>query len=384
MAAFGEAIPLSFRKAISAMRNGIYVVAGARPNFVKIAPLVWEFKSRGFDNYRVIHTGQHYDYTMSRVFFDDLAIDRPDYFLNVGSGTHSYQTAEIMKSFEAVCSEKRPDGIVVVGDVNSTLAASLVGAKLNIPVSHVEAGLRSFDRTMPEEINRIVTDHVSENLFVSEVSGIRNLKNEGIDETRVFFVGNVMIDSLIAMLPEIDARSHPRGDYAVVTLHRPATVDSKDRLLHGIEILRCVSRDIPVLFFAHPRTRARLTDFGMESMFRHRRSPDNGLTGGICLMEPVGYIEFLAYVRHSKIVLTDSGGIQEETTYLGVPCLTLRDTTERPVTVDVGTNVIAGLSIDAIMGYVEQVMDGSYKKGSIPELWDGKTASRVVDVLIDS
>ncbi len=196
------------------MKNGIYIVAGARPNFVKIAPLVWEFKRRGFTDYRIIHTGQHYDYTMSQVFFDDLGLDQPDYFLNVGSGTHSYQTAEIMKSFETICSDKTPESIAVVGDVNSTLAASLVGAKLTIPVSHIEAGLRSFDRSMPEEINRIVTDHVSDKLFVTEESGIRNLKNEGIEEIKMFFVGNIMIDSLVRVLPTVKARAHPEGEYA--------------------------------------------------------------------------------------------------------------------------------------------------------------------------
>jgi UDP-N-acetylglucosamine 2-epimerase (non-hydrolysing) len=364
------------------MKNSIFIVAGARPNFVKIAPLVWEFKRRGFTDYRIIHTGQHYDYTMSQVFFDDLGLDQPDYFLNVGSGTHSYQTAEIMKSFETICSDKTPESIVVVGDVNSTLAASLVGAKLTIPVSHIEAGLRSFDRSMPEEINRIVTDHVSDKLFVTEKSGIRNLKNEGIEEKKMFFVGNIMIDSLLSVLPTINSRRNLQEEYALVTLHRPSNVDSRGQLLHVIEILQSVSRELPVLFFAHPRTRARITDFGLEAMFRYQESPDAGFTEGIYLLDPVGYVEFLTYTSHAKIVLTDSGGIQEETTYLGIPCITLRNTTERPVTVEVGTNVIAGLDKDAIMSHVGQIMQGTYKKGSVPELWDGKTASRIADALV--
>jgi UDP-N-acetylglucosamine 2-epimerase (non-hydrolysing) len=365
------------------MRNSTFIVAGARPNFVKVAPLVWEFRRRRFTNYRIIHTGQHYDYTMSQVFFDDLGLDKPDYFLNVGSGTHSFQTAEIMKAFETVCTGKKPDSIVVLGDVNSTLAASLVGAKLTIPVSHIESGLRSFDRSMPEEINRIVTDHVSERLFVTEKTGIRNLKNEGIEEKKVFFVGNIMIDSLVSVLPRITPPPGlPSGDYALVTLHRPSNVDSKGQLLHIIEILQSVSREIPVLFFAHPRTRARIRDFGLEAVFRFQESPDAGITEGIYLLDAVGYVEFLAYTSHAKIVLTDSGGIQEETTYLGIPCITLRDTTERPVTVEVGTNVIAGLDKDVILSHFGQVMEGSYKKGSVPELWDGKTASRIADVLL--
>jgi len=362
--------------------NGIYVIAGARPNFVKVAPLVWEFKKRGFTDYRVVHTGQHYDYSMSRVFFDDLGLDRPDYFLDVGSGTHAYQTAEIMKSFETVCLSHRPDEIVVVGDVNSTLAASLVGAKLNIPVSHIEAGLRSFDRTMPEEINRIVTEHISERLFVTEQSAVRNLKNEGIEDTRVFFVGNIMIDSLIGMLPTVAARTYPRVKYALVTLHRPANVDTKERLLYSIEILRKVSRRLPVLFFAHPRTRAKIANFELETMFCHYESTDKELCDDIYLLDPAGYVEFLAYTSNAALDLTDSGGIQEETTYLGVPCITMRDNTERPVTVEIGTNVVVGHDIGLVLDYIEQVLGGSFKKGSIPELWDGKTASRITDILM--
>jgi len=360
----------------------IYLIGGARPNFLKIAPLVWELKRIGFSNYEVIHTGQHYDYEMSQTFFDDLNLDPPDYFLKVGSGTHSYQTAEIMKAFESICLDKRPQMIIVVGDVNSTMACAIVGAKLNIPVAHVEAGLRSFDRTMPEEINRIVTDHISAFHFVTEESGVTNLKDEGLSSKNVHLVGNIMIDSLVKMLPRsksLDALNH---EYVLATIHRPSNVDKEVDLLETIGILREIARKLPVLLFTHPRTKKKIEEFKTEHNFIYKDFLQKGsLKKEIYLLRPVGYVEFLKYLINSKFVVTDSGGIQEETTYLNIPCITLRENTERPVTVDLGTNTVTGRNLDKVNIVVNEILENRYKLGEIPQLWDGKTGGRIVDII---
>jgi UDP-N-acetylglucosamine 2-epimerase (non-hydrolysing) len=362
----------------------ILLVSGARPNFMKIAPLVWEFKKRGFGDYSVVHTGQHYDYEMSQAFFEDLGLDEPDYHLGVGSGTHGDQTARIMLEFEKVCASLSPDLVVVVGDVNSTLACALVAAKLPAPVAHIEAGLRSFDRSMPEEINRVVADHLSDLFLVTERAGVENLRREGIDHSGVILVGNVMIDALTRI---IGGPMEPvSGDkrYAVATIHRPINVDTEAGLLATVDILKEVSRKLPVLFFAHPRTTGRIAEFHVETDFvRVDAPPASGLDNAVYLTKPVGYRQFIGYVRKAAAVITDSGGLQAETTWLGIPCITLRDSTEMPVTVDVGTNTLVGRDKAEVMKEVGRVMEGSYKAGAIPDLWDGRAGGRIVDVVFD-
>jgi len=361
----------------------IIIVAGARPNFIKIAPLISEFKRyKDYFNILLVHTGQHYDFEMSQIFFQNLNIPKPDVFLNAGSGSHAVQTARIMESFERIVLRERPDVVVVVGDVNSTLACSIVAAKLNIKVAHVEAGLRSFDRSMPEEINRIVTDSLSDFLFVSEPSGLRNLKREGVDSNRVYFVGNIMIDTLLSNLRKIDRSDilkrlsstdiRPR-DYSVLTLHRPSNVDSEESLLEIYDILRSVAREIKVVYPVHPRTKKMLRTRNFLYKFE-------GLSN-LIMIEPVGYIDFVKLVKESCFVLTDSGGIQEETTVLGIPCLTLRENTERPVTIREGTNYLVGRDKRKIMKCLDLIFKGRAKKGKIPRLWDGKTAERIVRIL---
>jgi UDP-N-acetylglucosamine 2-epimerase (non-hydrolysing) len=353
----------------------ILAIAGARPNFMKIAPLMWELRRRpGIQSY-LVHTGQHYDERMSKLFFEELNIPRPDIDLGVGSGSHTVQTAEVMKRFEPVVLEQRPDVVLVVGDVNSTLACALTAVKLNVPVAHVEAGLRSFDRTMPEEINRILTDAISQWLFVTEHSGITNLRNEGVDEERIFMVGNVMIDTLLScrrrceestILEQFGLGERP---YAVLTLHRPANVDDPavfGRLLAGIDRLQ---REVPIVFPVHPRTRKALNGSAAESL------------PGLLLTEPLGYLDFMKLLSHARVVLTDSGGIQEETTVLGVPCLTLRNNTERPITVEQGTNRLVGLDPERIIATGLEVLSRPVQEARIPELWDGRAAERIVDVL---
>jgi len=304
-----------------------------------------------------------------------LHIPRPDVDLGVGSGSHAVQTAEVMKRFEPILLEQRPDVVLVVGDVNSTLACALTAVKISVPVAHVEAGLRSFDRTMPEEINRLLTDQISRWLFVSERSGIVNLRNEGIAEDRIFFVGNVMIDTLLAcrdrceqstILDELQISDH---GYAVLTLHRPANVDHEDVLQGLVEAIERLQRDIPVVFSVHPRTRKALN------------GQLNGLMPNLRITEPLGYLDFMKLLSHARLVLTDSGGIQEETTVLGVPCLTIRDNTERPVTIEQGTNILVGLDADKVIAAGLQALQEPPRRGRIPELWDGRAASRVVNIL---
>jgi UDP-N-acetylglucosamine 2-epimerase (non-hydrolysing) len=343
---------------------------------MKVAPLMWEIGRRDDVSARLVHTGQHYDERMSKLFFEQLRIPRPDVDLEVGSGSHAVQTAEVMKRFEPVLTGDRPDAVVVVGDVNSTIACALTSVKLGIPVAHVEAGLRSFDRTMPEEINRILTDSISRWLFVSEPSGIQNLRREGIPDENVHYVGNVMIDTLVACRPQFAAASlaevdMPEGDYAVLTLHRPANVDHPATLRGLMGAIEIIQREIPLVFPVHPRTRKALAESSVK-------------LPNVRLAEPLGYLEFMKLVTSARFVLTDSGGIQEETTYLGVPCLTLRDTTERPSTIEQGTNVLVGADPVQIVTAAQKMLQPRANGHRVPELWDGQTAPRILDVLTAS
>jgi len=353
-------------------------VVGARPNYMKVAPIHRELERRGGNTSRIVHTGQHYDAQMSDVFFKQLGLPKPHIYLGVGSASHAQQTARIMSLFEPVLEEERPNIMVVVGDVNSTVACALVAVKLGIPVAHVEAGLRSFDRSMPEEINRVVTDSISDLLFVSEKSGMENLQREGVPKEKTFFVGNVMIDSLVSfleiaqqmsVLPDYDITT---GSYVLVTLHRPSNVDEFDRLSMIVYILEQIGSIFTVVFPAHPRTISRLKGSGLHD--RLASSP------GVHLVEPLGYLEFLHLMDKAAVVLTDSGGIQEETTYLGIPCLTLRENTERPVTIEMGTNRLVSLKSDQIVDLVLSA-DGFKRDAVVPPLWDGNASSRIVDIL---
>ena len=356
------------------------IVAGARPNFMKVAPLLRAFDRAGRSDATVIlvHTGQHYDAAMSDGFFRDLGIREPDINLRVGSGSHAEQTARVMLAFEPVCLEKRPDWVVVVGDVNSTLACSLVARKLNIAVAHVEAGLRSGDRTMPEEINRICTDAISDLLFTTDRLADENLVREGIPAGRIRFVGNTMIDTLIRNRERALAAPLPDGvaerEYAVVTLHRPANVDDPERLGTILQALESVAAKIPLVFPAHPRTQKNLERFDLASRLIR--------TNALRLTPPMSYLQFIGLIARSRFVLTDSGGIQEETTFLGVPCLTMRSNTERPITCTVGTNVLVGSDPEKIRSAAFAALDRRCAPGSIPEKWDGHTAERIVDVLL--
>jgi UDP-N-acetylglucosamine 2-epimerase (non-hydrolysing) len=354
----------------------LIAVVGARPNFMKIAPLMWEIARRDNIDAHLVHTGQHYDERMSRLFFEQLAIPRPDVDLGVGSGSHAQQTAEVMKRFEPVVIEQNPDAVIVVGDVNSTIACALVAVKLGMPVAHVEAGLRSFDRAMPEEINRILTDAISHWLFVTERSGLENLKREGVPDDRVFLVGNVMIDTLLAsrelasQSPILDELGISGGSYAVLTLHRPASVDHPGVLAGLLRAVGRLQRELPIVFPVHPRTRKAL------------ESHDLAAWPGLKLVEPLGYLDFMKLVSDAKLVLTDSGGVQEETTVLGVPFLTLRTSTERPITVEQGTNRLVGLDPERIIDEGLSALATSAGSARIPDLWDGRAAARIVDILV--
>jgi UDP-N-acetylglucosamine 2-epimerase (non-hydrolysing) len=351
-------------------------VVGARPNFVKISPLLQEMRRHPTITPLLVHTGQHYDDVMSEQFFAQLEIPTPDYHLGVGSGSHAVQTAEVMRRFEPVLIAERPDVVLVVGDVNSTVAAALTAVKLGIPVVHVEAGLRSFDRAMPEEINRVLTDAISERLFVTEEGAHANLVREGIAPGRIHFVGNVMVDALLGFARRWRASSIcdqlrlGGRRYAVLTLHRPSNVDDPVVLNELLGALNEVSHHVPVLFPVHPRVKPRLQ--------AQSSAPD----GGVVYLPPLGYLDFVALMSRSCLVLTDSGGIQEETTALGVPCLTLRDTTERPVTVTHGTNRVVGTCPRTIVAEARQVLDGPARRAERPPLWDGRAAERIVQVLL--
>jgi UDP-N-acetylglucosamine 2-epimerase (non-hydrolysing) len=346
-------------------------VVGARPNFMKAAPVIRALREAGARQ-TLVHTGQHYDANMSDVFFAQLEMPAPDVNLEVGSGSHAMQTAAIMTRFEPVLLRHKPDVVLVYGDVNSTIAAALVCAKLDVRIGHVEAGLRSFDRSMPEEINRLLTDQLADLLFTPSEDGDVNLQREGIPPERIHRVGNVMIDSLVRLLPsaKFSANALP-GRYVLVTLHRPSNVDNAGKLKGILETLLEIHQELEVVFPVHPRTRQRIADAGFE-------------TGKLHLLDPLPYLEFLALQKQATLVLTDSGGIQEETTYLGVPCLTLRNSTERPITVTIGTNVLVGDDVAKLKSELARVLEGKAKKGSIPPLWDGHAAERIARILTGS
>lgn len=349
-------------------------IVGARPNFIKIAPIMKELARRGtLFRPALVHTGQHYDSKLSDVFFRDLGIPEPTHHLGVGTGTQAQQTGAIMEKFDDLCAQERFDRVLVVGDVTSTLACAITAAKRWIPVDHVEAGLRSFDRTMPEEINRVVTDSLTDTFFVTEPSGVQNLLREGHSADRIKLVGNVMIDSLRAHLPKAEALetwrafNQNRGGYALVTLHRPSNVDDANKLNSLVAGLARIGANLPMIFPVHPRTRKNLNPAAIN--------------GSITLCEPLGYLEFMSLMSGAKAVITDSGGIQEETTALGVPCLTLRHNTERPITAEVGTNTLLGEDLVKLESHVGDILAGRYKQGRVPELWDGQAARRIVDIL---
>jgi UDP-N-acetylglucosamine 2-epimerase (non-hydrolysing) len=356
-------------------------VVGARPNFMKAAPVLRAIAGRAGVRQTLVHTGQHYDANMSDVFFQELGMPPPDVNLDVRSGSHSRQTAEVMTRFEPVVLERRPDVVLVYGDVNSTAAAALVCAKLLVPVGHVEAGLRSFDRTMPEEVNRLVTDQLADLLFTPSADGDENLRREGVAAEKIHRVGNVMIDTLARLLPRAEERwpalrsalhlgaGEPR--YALVTLHRPSNVDEPEGLGRIMAVLGALAREVPVVFPVHPRTRQRLAVVGLAAP-----------APAVQLIDPVGYLDFLALQRRAAVVITDSGGVQEETTFLRVPCLTVRATTERPVTVTVGTNTLVGQDMDRLRREAERVLAGGGRRGEIPPLWDGRASERIADVLL--
>lgn len=366
----------------------VICIVGARPNYMKMAPIL-----RALGNHSppipflLVHTGQHYDKDMNDRLFEDLNLPRPDINLEVGSATHAVQTAEVMRRFEPVLDQHKPSCVLVVGDVNSTLACALVASKKGIPVAHVEAGLRSYDKRMPEEINRILTDQIADRLYTTERSAQENLRLEGIPAQRVSFVGNVMIDSLVASRSAARNPEHTLREsgfdpavlngvhgYGVVTLHRPSNVDSPETLRKILEILAEVALQIPLVFALHPRTRANLDRFELADLIRPER---------MLLLPPQGYLEMLGLMASAKLVLSDSGGLQEETTALGVPCLTLRENTERPITVDQGTNILVGSDREAISRGVREILAGRGKNGRLPELWDGRAAERIAADLWD-
>jgi len=363
------------------MPKRLDLVVGARPNFMKAAPLMAELNKYP-DKFspRLIHSGQHYDQKLSQLFFEELKMPQPDVYLGVGSATHAVQTSRIMVELEESWMKQRPDMVIVFGDVNSTMAAAIVAAKLCIKIAHVEAGLRSFDNTMPEEINRIVTDRLSDILFISEPSGTENLKAEGVPVEKLVFVGNIMIDSLITHLEAarksdiLKSLGVDSGKYIAMTMHRPANVDNQEILSSLLEVFNRIGRTCPIIFPCHPRTRKNLEAFGLM---------DKIDSSALRLIEPLGYLEFLRLQSEARLVLTDSGGIQEETTYLNIPCITMRENTERPVTVDEGSNIITGVNPIKILESAEKSLSGKIKSGKVPEKWDGRTAHRIVDYLAD-
>jgi UDP-N-acetylglucosamine 2-epimerase (non-hydrolysing) len=364
----------------------LYLVAGARPNFMKIAPIVRALRSHGGLGFKIIHTGQHYDRNMSDVFFQELGIPEPDVFMAAGSGSHAQQTAKIMIAFEELCQADKPDAVLVVGDVNSTLACSIVAKKLHIAVAHVEAGLRSGDMDMPEEINRLVTDSICDWFFVTEPAAVEHLRREGKSDLSIHYVGHVMVDNVLYQADKLASmdtsgfataafKAHATADggrYGVVTLHRPSNVDDPVMMARVGGALREISAELPLIFPMHPRTRRNLENFGVD------------LGARVTLAEPQAYMAFLNLWRDAAVVLTDSGGLQEETTALGVPCVTIRENTERPVTVDEGSNVLAGTDPARIVAEARKVLRGEGKHGRRPHLWDGHAADRIVRVLANN
>jgi UDP-N-acetylglucosamine 2-epimerase (non-hydrolysing) len=357
-------------------------VVGARPNFMKMAPIFRQMQNHNSTfNPVLLHTGQHYDERMSKFFFEDLEMPEPEIYLGVGSGSHAEQTAKIMVEFENVCQKEKPDLVVVVGDVNSTMACSIVASKLWIPVAHVEAGLRSFDRRMPEEINRLVTDALSDYLFISEKSGLDNLRKEGIAKDKMHIVGNVMIDSLVHFLEKADASNVIKKyklknkEYVLVTLHRPSNVDSAEDFKKILNAFEVIQKDIPIIFPIHPRAEKNIDLFGLRNQVNHMHN--------LILTPPLGYLNFIQLEKNARFVITDSGGLQEETTFLGIPCLTVRKNTERTVTVEIGTNEIVGTETQKIIDSAHSILNSQWKKGKIPEYWDGQTAKRIIEILED-
>jgi UDP-N-acetylglucosamine 2-epimerase (non-hydrolysing) len=358
--------------------NPVHLIAGARPNFMKIAPIVRAMQARGMP-YRIIHTGQHYDRDMNEVFFEELGIPQPDVFMGAGGGSHAEQTARIMVAYEKCIADDRPSMTLVVGDVNSTLACAIVAKKAQLPVAHVEAGLRSGDMAMPEEINRLVTDSISDVYFATEPAGVAHLLREGKAADVVHYVGHVMVDNLLFQVEQLkrtDASTLEGADlkakyprYGAVTMHRPSNVDDRDTFAGIVGALREISQTVPLIFPVHPRTRGNLDKFGLD------------LGPNVILTKPLSYMAFLNLWRDAAVVLTDSGGLQEETTALGVPCITMRENTERPVTVDEGTNVLAGTDPNAILAAARTALSNGGKQGRVPQFWDGKAAERIVTVL---
>ncbi len=359
------------------MTKKIIIVGGARPNFIKILPIINELRRKKLE-FKLVHTGQHYDYNMSEIFFNDLEIPEPDIHLNVGSASHAIQTAKIMIEFEKILLKEKPSIVIVVGDVNSTLACALVAKKLFIKVAHVEAGLRSFDERMPEEINRLLTDRISDFLFTTEKSAEINLRREGIDPTKFFFVGNVMIDTLIMNLDKANKSNYyekfnlEKGSYALITIHRPSNVDLKEDLRKVVKILNFVQKKIKLIFPIHPRTKQSLIKYNFMQ---------NLLKENIIIIEPIGYLNFLNLMLNAKLIITDSGGIQEEASYLKIPVLTLRKNTERPITIEKGTNILIGNDFNKLTINLDEILAKSYKKGQEIEKWDGKTSQRIVEII---
>lgn len=358
----------------------IISIVGARPNFMKVAPLHKAFqKYQDKVQHLICHTGQHFDEKMSEVFFRQLELPKPHFYLGIGGGSHAEQTAKIMMEFEKIVIEEKPDLVLVVGDVNSTMACTLVASKLSTKVAHVEAGLRSFDRDMPEEINRLVTDVLADYLFTTEDKAHQNLLREGVDESKIFFCGNVMIDSLVNYLPKVEVSeilqqlTIEAGKYILCTFHRPSNVDSEDSLRKLVSLLNSLCEKRKVIFPIHPRTSNNLKKFGLN----------NSLSPNLILSEPIGYIDFLCLTKNAELIITDSGGVQEESTWLGIQCITVRNNTERPVTVDVGTNQLIGTDLSIVEKVAHEVLSGKHKKGGIPNLWDGKAAERITDIIVN-
>jgi len=354
-------------------------VVGARPNFMKVGPVIDALKEHKSVTQVLLHTGQHYDANMSQIFFEQLALPAPDINLEIGSGSHAVQTAQTMIAFEQQVLQHRPDWVLVYGDVNSTVAATLVCAKLGIPIAHVEAGLRSFDRSMPEEVNRLVTDQLANLLLTPSPDGDTNLLREGVQPERIHLVGNVMIDTLVRLRPQAEAlwpslrERFGLAGYGLVHLNRPTNVDEPTMLRAILSTLNEIAADLPLLFPIHPRTRKRIQDHGLAPIAQ-----------GIQFCEPLGYLEFLALQAHAAMVLTDSGGVQEETTFLQVPCLTLRENTERPITVDVGTNILVGQDMDLLRSEAGRILQGQRKQGTVPPLWDGQAGRRIAEIIVQT
>jgi UDP-N-acetylglucosamine 2-epimerase (non-hydrolysing) len=355
----------------------IFIIVGTRPNFIKVAPLLIQLKNSKKYKTVLIHSGQHYDYYMSKVFFDELNINPPDHYLNIGSGSQGYQTAEIMKSIEVVLTENKPDLMIVVGDVNTTMAASIVAAKLYIKIAHIESGLRSYDKKMPEEINRIITDSISNYLFTHSRGADKNLISEGIPKDKIFFVGNIMIDTIINNLGKIQSREKyrefnlNRKDFILLTMHRPSNVDNEEVFRSIAGALEEIAKNMKIVFPIHPRT------VKMAEKLNIKLSKIKNLK----IINPLSYIDLLSMENDSRCIITDSGGIQEESTFLNVPCFTIRENTERPITIDIGSNILVGTKTKDIVSNVENCLNGNCKQGNIPELWDGSTSKRIIEVI---